>query len=546
MFSELVKIRFLMIKNFFKHFKVHWWFTLFLIILVFFMIVGGGYFVFYYLFNFLEKQDIFGPLLTNLLVNMINLIFFVMLIFSNLIIILSTAYLSKETSYLFSYPFTAREIFFIKFLETVFFSSWAFVLMSIPVYSSLFHVRHISFYRIFLIIPPLILYVFIPAVFASIVSIIVTFIIPPRQSQKAFILLILIGIFISIFLYKFLGLRELIYTSIYGNFQKLIEILNLGMNPLLPNTWYSKTLYASMNLDFREYFFYLWMLLITGLFMGYILFNISNTGYYIGWLKTQEHNLTRPLIMIEEKIKFENKPPLISLVIKDFIIFFRDPTQWIQILIFLGIVMVYLVNLGKFPYSKVIKYWNEAIICFNIAASNFVLSIITTRFIYPQISLEGQQFWILSLAPIKKTLIIWEKILSALGITLAFSFIIVTVSNIILKTTTEIKILSGIISFIVTSGLTLIAISMGTFTANFKETNAAKIANGSGGTLNVILSLLYLAINLFFSIKIIFSFLTANIYYLHSIYFYIFILGNILFFYVLLRLTLTYWDKMEF
>jgi len=545
MLKDLLALRLRMVFNFFRHFKKHWWFTVFLIILVFTLILFGGYGIFYFLFRFLEDQEVFGPLMVNLLVNMVNLIFFTMLVFSNLIILLSSAYLSRETERLFSFPFRGEKIFLMKFLETQFFSSWGFLILSIPMYLALFQVRNVPHINIFLLFPPLFFYIFIPAALASLVILFLTFVVPPRQTQKLMVFLVLAGIFISVVVYRFLGLRELIRTSLVGDFSQLVDFLSLGLNPLLPNSWYSQSLYSLLRMDWNSYIFYTWILVINAAFFTFLIYLLSAKMFRRGWLKTQEHNLTSSNRALSMVFNFRSKKALSTLILKDLIIFFRDPSQWLHILLFLGLVFAYLFNLGRIPHAENLPYWNEIIVCFNIAAANFILAIITTRFIFPQISLEGQQFWILCTAPVKKSLIIWQKLFSGLFVTFTFAIIISTLSNWILQTSFTVKIISMVTLLALSLGLTIISIAVGTITANFKETNAAKIANGSGGTLNVIVSLTYLAVNLFLLIRGIFLYLTTGIPLYMNPFLWILFMGNLIFIIGFLTFTLKKWNSME-
>lgn len=545
MLRSLLFLRLRMVINFFRHFKTHWWFTVLLIALVFILILFGGYGIFYFLFRFLEDQEVFGPLMVNLLVNMVNLIFFTMLVFSNLIILLSSAYLSRETERLFTFPFPGEKIFFMKYLETQFFSSWGFLILSIPMYMALFQVRNIAHSHVFFIFPPLFFYIFAPAALASLIILFLTFVVPPKQTQKLMVFIVLGGIFASVFVYRFLGLRELIRTSLFGDFTQLVDFLSLGLNPLLPNSWYSKSLYSLMRLDWGSYLFYTWILLINAIFFTAVVYYLSSKLFRYGWLKTQEHNLTSKNQALSIFFNFRSRKTLSTLVMKDLIIFFRDPSQWLHILLFLGLVFAYLFNLGRIPQAENLPYWNEIIVCFNIAAANFILAIITTRFIFPQISLEGQQFWILCTAPMKKSLIIWQKFFSGLFVTFSFAIIISVVSNWILQTSFSVKVLSMMTLLFLSVGLTAISICTGTITANFKETNAARIANGSGGTLNVIVSLSYLAGNLFLLIRGIFLYLTSDTTMLMNYYLWFLVIGNILFISGFMVFTLKRWERTE-
>ena len=98
------------------------------------------------------------------------------------------------------------------------------------------------------------------------------------------------------------------------------------------------------------------------------------------------------------------------LMVKELRIFRRDPVQWMQFLIFFGLLALYFVNIRRFTYNA--QY--SALIGFlNLAVVGLILSTFTTRFIFPMVSLEGRRFWILGLLPLSRDTILWAKFLFA-------------------------------------------------------------------------------------------------------------------------------------
>jgi ABC-2 type transport system permease protein len=123
----------------------------------------------------------------------------------------------------------------------------------------------------------------------------------------------------------------------------------------------------------------------------------------------------------------------------------------------------------------------------------FILSIFTTRFVYPMPSLEGKQYWIIGLAPIARTRLLWEKYVLSWFVSFTLAESRMVFSNILLRVESRIMWLSVVTILFVSFGLTSLSIGLGALTPNFKEDNPARIANGLGGTVCVMLSLLYLA-----------------------------------------------------
>ncbi len=87
-------------------------------------------------------------------------------------------------------------------------------------------------------------------------------------------------------------------------------------------------------------------------------------------------------------------PPAAALVLKDARLFWRDPAQWIQFMIFFGLLCIYVLNLRNVAFNFQSPFWETMISYLNLAASSLTLSTLTTRFVFPQFSLEGRLLWI--------------------------------------------------------------------------------------------------------------------------------------------------------
>jgi len=128
----------------------------------------------------------------------------------------------------------------------------------------------------------------------------------------------------------------------------------------------------------------------------------------------------------------------------------------------------------------------------NLGVCSLSLSTLTTRFVFPQFSLEGRRLWLLSMSPVSMKKIIIQKLISSSLITGALTSALIFISSSLLKMPT-LKIISDTaIIFMVTCALNSIALSLGTLFPNLREENSAKIVSGFGGTLCLILSFCYI------------------------------------------------------
>src|SRR5690606_21630442 len=124
----------------------------------------------------------------------------------------------------------------------------------------------------------------------------------------------------------------------------------------------------------------------------------------------------------------------------------------------------------------------------NGGACALILASLTSRFVYPQMSLEGFRFWILGLAPLTKRQLIWQKYALSVGVTLPLPLIIVVLSCLFLKVSTLHFAVSVYTIVLATFSLSGLAVGLGSLYPNFQEDNPARIVSGMGGTLNLLMS----------------------------------------------------------
>src|SRR6185503_14273931 len=128
--------------------------------------------------------------------------------------------------------------------------------------------------------------------------------------------------------------------------------------------------------------------------------------YYHGFSKAQEG--------AERKIRRPLRGPVSSVlrflpaakrefILKDLRLFFRDNTQWSQLILLAVLLMVYLFNIKSLPLhsGERVPFRLVTMISFlNLGLAGFVLAAVAARFVFPGISLEGRQMWLLRSSPL--------------------------------------------------------------------------------------------------------------------------------------------------
>ena len=112
------------------------------------------------------------------------------------------------------------------------------------------------------------------------------------------------------------------------------------------------------------------------------------------------------------------RQPIRLLILKDLRTFRRDPTQWSQFLIFFGLLAFYFVNIRRLGYDVQNAYFRNLLSFLNLSVTALILSTFTSRFIFPMLSLEGRNLWVLGLFPVRRSSIIWGKFAFSTGISL--------------------------------------------------------------------------------------------------------------------------------
>ena len=92
-------------------------------------------------------------------------------------------------------------------------------------------------------------------------------------------------------------------------------------------------------------------------------------------------------------------------------LFFRDTTQWSQLILLAVLVVVYVFNIKFLPLrGEGITFFLVNVVPFlNLVLAGFVLASIAARFIFPGVSLEGRTLWLLRSSPLPMRELLWSK-----------------------------------------------------------------------------------------------------------------------------------------
>jgi ABC-2 type transport system permease protein len=426
----------------------------------------------------------------------------VLLVFSTGIILYSSLFSSAETSFLLSSPVGADQVFAYKFQSAVAFSSWAFVLLGSPILLSygIWVGDGGAPWYFYAVLPLFFLgFVLLPGSLGALLCFAIVNFVPRHHRQLFRLALVVVAALLAVRVYFWFKERQELLGS-RDWFEQFFGMLTILQRPFVPTHWIAGGLVAAARAEPDLMLYYLCLIWSNGLalyvFTAWVAhklyrrgFNRVVTGgtlrrrYGGGWLDAA---LGRMLFFLAPQTRL--------LIIKDFRSFRRDPAQWAQILIFLGLAVLYFSNIRRFYEQDIGKPFQNGISLLNLTATAFLMCAYTGRFIFPMLSLEGRKFWILGLLPLERDRLLWGKFAFATTGALLVSEFLVVFSNWMLNMPWSIIAVHAVTIVVLSIGLSGLSVGLGACLPNFRESDPSKIAVGFGGTLNLVAGLLLLIV----------------------------------------------------
>jgi ABC-2 type transport system permease protein len=458
-------------------------------------------FVFFYrvLRHFLAVPD-FGPILTYKLLGMVFLTFFSILLFSNIITALSTFFLSSELDRLVAAP-VARHVFFsARFGDTLIESSWMVVVFAVPAFLAygIAHRAGPAFYlATALTLPP---FLVIPATIGVAVTAVLVNVFPARRTRDILVLLSVVAVAVLYLFFRMLQPERLVNPEAFASFVQFLAAMQTPSSPFLPSTWAAEALYPLLDGHAGSAPFYLLLLMSTAAASFVLCEALLSRLFLPGLSKAQEGRKARLTQQAgwERGLSFFTRPfaPQTRLLVaKEVKTFFRDTSQWSQLILLMALVVVYVYNFSVLPLhgSPLVTFYFKNVIAFlNLALAGFVTASVAVRFVLPSISLEGRSFWIAKTAPLSLDRLWWSKFWVGVVPLLVLAEVLVIATNYYLRVIPLMMWLSTLTLFCMTFSIVALGLAVGAAYPKFDVDNAAKVAAGVGGLVYMILCMSFI------------------------------------------------------
>ncbi len=454
-------------------------------------------------FRFLVDQKLpLGGNIVALLFDMLFLSLAGLLVFSTGLILHASLFDSAETAFLLSKPVDEDQVFAYKFFVAGSFSSWAFLLLGGPIL--LAYALSVGAGPLFYLLMPFFFvgFALIPGSVGAIFCLLMVNYLPKGRTlvvAMSVILPMLIGAFWIAGTLR--GLRHGDIQMGEDLLQKTLGQVQVASLPVLPSYWISRGLRAAAFGDLNAAGWYLGLIWSHGAFAYLLAATLAKLAYRSGFDRLSVNPETKPSktqAWIDRLFRWfaPRDRGLAALMLKDFRTFRRDPKQWGQVVVFLGLLALYFSNLKRM-FPKEIEYPFQVGLGFlNLLSLTLLMCTYTGRFVFPQLSLEGRRFWVLGLMPIERKRMLMAKYWFSFYGSLFVTLPLVVLSDFSLNLPLSGMAIHFGLLVLISSGLSALGVGLGTLMPNFRETDPSKIAVGFGGTLNLIVGLAFLLLML--------------------------------------------------
>ena len=488
-----------------------------LIVVFIFGYLGLSYWLFFQGLKFVSAFTGLGTVLTERLLYLLFAFLFVLLLLSNLIICYTNLFRNRESAFLMSLPVPARTIFRWKFLESTLLASWAFIFLIAPLLAAFGVTRGVAWHfypASFVLIG---LFIVLPGVAGSWVAMNLARYLDRRVFQVAAVTVAVTALALAAFWWRSMpATDDMLETRVLAVLDQLLQKTQFAQFPFLPSYWLSASVLQWADGVLTLAGFFALVLLANVMFFGFLAFTRLGNLFYDAasqvqsrasvwghweWFRASARRKKAfaypigPAERLVNLLAWTDRDTR-AILVKDARMFWRDTTQWGQSVLLFGLLGVYIINLRHFTSQLTNPFWIHLVSYLNLGACSLNLATLTTRFVYPQFSLEGRRLWIVGMAPMGLRKVVMAKYWLAAGASLVVTLSLVVLSNYMLKMPWDRVVFFAAVITVMTFSLNGLAAGVGVLYPNFKETNPSKIVSGFGGTFCLVMSFLYILVSL--------------------------------------------------
>ncbi|MGE4159659.1 MAG: hypothetical protein AB7F75_11260 [Planctomycetota bacterium] len=401
----------------------------------------------------------------------------------------------REGDPLVTWPVGDRELLIVRFVESFGFSAWAFLFLCGPLFIGWALVMKPSPAFIPLAVLAAIVFSLHAGSWGCLAAVLVGRFLPRRRKGILWLTGLVAAVFVVQVWFTARGLRQggLMPGAVLG---AVADRLSFATGTLSPSGWMTEAFLSASEGNLGRTLF------LAGLLLSHALMALHISGMLLTGRLYQCIERTAPrLVKVRPGLLTRLLGPGVAgdhrrlLLWKDLLVFIRDPGQWMQLLLFFGLLGAYFLNLRRYESMGELVHRNFVAFV-NLAALLLTLSTFTSRFVFPQMSLEGRRFWFLGLMPLPRRDLLMGKFWLSFAGCFAVAGFLSWLSCQRLNLGPAQTLCEILIAFSVSLGLTGLAIGLGIRLPDFRAVSAPKVVSGFGGTVQLAVAAAFLVLEL--------------------------------------------------
>ena len=465
----------------------------------------GDYFFFHRIFaNLLDNPDIPKVLLVAVAAKLMGLVLlttFTLLLFSASVSALSYLYLDEDLDLLLSLPVGRGYLRGYRSAEAAVNAGYMVVLLLAPVVVAYWSLYPRNAGTLAVGILGLLLYLIIPLSWGIGVTVVLARFFPARRLHQLLTILTLVMLCLLVVLFRLARPEALINPTSSLQVLDVLKSIHLPSESLLPSTWLADVVVKGADGQWSAAMSSLERLAVlcgVGLLALGALLKLL---HWRGYTRSQEQaNVKRSgrrfrpgawllgAVVATAPAGKKSK----ALLKRDALLFFRDPTQWGQLIILGALVVIYLFNVRYMPTQMAI--FRVAVAYWNLATLGLIVASVAGRFAFTAVGSEGKAYFASRVLPIDVWSYLWAKYLfTAVPLTLLASLTLFG-SNRFLGVSGDALTYTVFLAVASSLALAALALCMGTVSPVFDARNPAKAVMSAWGLTYMFLSLIYVGI----------------------------------------------------
>jgi len=453
--------------------------------------------------TYLIQEAHIGQFLYHRFLSMLFYVFFVTVNLGNMIVCYATLFKSEEVKFLMGLPIAHEKIFLIKFIDNFFYSSTTLTLLGLSWllgYGSCYQMPWTFYFlAMFFVFLPFMLIAGILAVLFLMAMIKIATKIGVRVLLGAVIFIYLL----AIYLYFHVTNPVLLVQEVmkyYPDVNQYFGYLDVPATRFLPNHWVSEFLYWSVTGEPSRALPWFFILVLVMFALIIVAAVFARRYYYTSWLAAsstqalrfiRSNRLRWRFLMLDRRGILE--PQTDVFVRRDFWVFFREPSQWLHLLLIAVLLMVFLISVASLELrlSQPLLQTTSFLVVFLF--NGFLVASVLLRFVFPAVSLEGEPFWSVRSAPVSLKKLYFYKLGGSLLLVFGIAELLAAASTALLRNDPLLIRFASICMGFLALGLTGLNMGAGAYFASFKEKNPIRIASSQGASLTFLASMSFLS-----------------------------------------------------